>query len=84
MAYEKKVKEKKSVIIQNINANLYNEYKTLTSNLKLDRDEINKKIYEEGIVKFLHKYKKHGETISKEIDMAMQKIVNKVQKRIGL
>jgi hypothetical protein len=84
MAYEKKVKEKKSILIRDINGTIYDEYKELMTKLHLDKDVVNTKIYEAGIKKFLKKYKKQGKTLSLEIDMTMQKAVDKMQRRLGL
>lgn len=84
MAYEKKVKEKKSILIRDVNGTVYDEYKNLITSLHLNKDEVNIKIYEAGIKKFLKKYRKQGKTLSQEIDLTMQKAVNKMQRRLGL
>lgn len=84
MQYVKKIKERKSILIRNVNGTIYDEYKDLITSLHLNKDEVNKKIYDAGIKKFLKKYKRQGKTLSLEIDMTMKKAVNKMQRRLGL
>lgn len=81
MAYTKKKKAIKSVMII-VDGELYDEFKEITKSMKVDRDVINSRIYENGIRDFITNYKDNADLIKKEIEEAEKKLHKQLEKRI--
>lgn len=81
MAYTKKKKATKSVMIF-LDGELYDNFKEITKVLKLDRDAINTRIYENGIREFIESYKHNIDIIKKEVEEAEKKIQRTLLKKI--